>query len=114
MPSNPRTMTAVFPVAPRAGPPQAAAARASAPGARRTKLATFARLLVERLPIHVRGRVEAEQAQHRGRDVHQRGVGAVDLAAREEDAGDEPGIDAVIAAPRLDVVLEHGAGDDAG
>src|SRR5688572_4025550 len=108
MPSKPRTMTVGFPVAPRAGPPHAAAARARTPSARRTALVMGERLLVERLPVHVGGRVEAEEPQHRGRDVHQRGIGTIDLAAREEDSGHEPGVDAVVTAPRLDVVLEDG------
>ena len=42
------------------------------------------------------------------------GSSDVDRAVAEEHAGHEPRIDAVVAAPRLHVVLEDRAGDDAG
>src|SRR6185503_15608829 len=118
MPSKPSTMTVGFSLAACVLPQplHAAAAKVanSSATAPRRRLLTGERLLVERLAVHVGGRVQAEQAQHGGGDVHQRRVGAVDAPAREEDAGHEPRVDAVVPAPGLDVVLEDGPRDDTG
>src|SRR5260221_11122447 len=114
MPSKPRTMTLVLP--PARLPLAAQAATASTRDARRSRpcLVTGELFLVERLSVHVGGWIQSEEAEHGGCDVHQGRIVAVDLAAGEEHAGHQPRIDAVIAAPRLDVVLEDRPRDDAG
>src|SRR5438093_5576819 len=104
MPSNPRTITAVLPAA--CVPPHATAPSARMTRANRAGLLTRKRLLIKRLAVHVRRGIDPEQAQHRRRDVDERGVLAVDLPAGEQHARDEPRIDAVVTAPRLGVVLE--------
>src|SRR5262249_2533012 len=68
----------------------------------------------ERTAVHVRRRLDAEEAQRGRRDIDDMRFLRVDRSVAEEHAWHEPRIDAVIAAPRLDVVLEHGPGDDAG
>ena len=64
--------------------------------------------------VHVSRRFDAEQAQRGRRDVDQRRLLVVDVPVAEEHAGHQARIDAVIAAPRLDVVLEDRPADDAG
>src|SRR6266705_889045 len=103
MPSKTSTMTLVFPAAcvpPHAPAPSAsAAASATTAGSRPWRSLSplfLKRLFVQRLPIHVRGRIQPEHAQHRRRNVDERRVLAVDLPAREEHAGHEARIDAVV------------------
>src|SRR5450830_538510 len=106
-------MTVVLPVA--CVREQAAAASASrhTPRARRAGLVTGKCLLVKRLSVHVGGGIEAKESKHGGSDVDERRVLAVDFPAGEEHTGHQPGVDAVVPAPRLGVVLEDGARDNA-
>src|SRR6185295_11780584 len=106
-------MTLVFRAARSPLAAQAAAARVRSTRERRFGLAIGELFLVERLSVHVRGRIETEEAEHGGRDVGERRILAVDLPAGEEHSRHQPRVDAVIAAPGLHVVLEDRARDDA-
>jgi hypothetical protein len=58
--------------------------------------------------------LEAEEPEGGRRDVDERRVLAVDPGVAEEDTRNASGIDAMVSAPRLHVVLEDGPGHHAG
>src|SRR5512138_577290 len=111
-------------------PPRPAAAVAASPALRNSLRVRAARSLGlmlsfsfpgvegggvdEAAAVHVARRLEAEELEDGRGYIHDRGVGPLELEAREENAGHVDRIDAVVAAPALDVVLEDGAVDDAG
>jgi len=61
--------------------------------------------------IHVRGHVDAEEVEGGGADVHQLRIIGIDGAIAKEYAGDEGSVDAVIATPGFDIVVQDLIGD---
>src|SRR6266700_806477 len=57
--------------------------------------------------VQIPGKRHSEQFQHGGSNIHNRGLLLRDLTVREQHAGNQPRINAVVATPSLEIVLEN-------
>src|ERR1700694_1846954 len=63
--------------------------------------------------VHVRWRLNAKEAKRRRSDVGERRILGLPRSGPKQHSGHESRIDAMVTAPRLDIVGEHRAGNDA-
>jgi hypothetical protein len=66
---------------------------------------------VHGLPSKCEGSAKPKQFQNRRRHIHNRRLFFDELVARKQNSRNQPRVDAVVAAPGLDIVLENLRGD---
>jgi len=61
----------------------------------------------QRLSIHMKRDIDTEEREHCGSDVRDGGALCVYSFCAEKNTGNNPGIDAVITAPGLDIIFKN-------